>query len=182
MPPCPAPNRPAPVAAHPRSATMLSPPEADLVRRDGVLPGLATVLDPDALLAALAPALPAADVRAASVRYVRYKPHTNCLVAYRLDVPGAESQTMDIHAKVHRLDAPEKLRKARQRAHAPGRLGVGRIVLEDRGLVVWAVSNDLRLRDRKSTRLNSSHGYISYAVFCLKKKKNKNLTSDTHTP
>src|SRR2546429_6494280 len=28
-------------------------------------------------------------------------------------------------------------------------------------------------RDRKSTRLNSSHGYISYAVFCLKKKKTK---------
>src|SRR2546422_4877903 len=28
-----------------------------------------------------------------------------------------------------------------------------------------------RLGDRKSTRLNSSHGYISYAVFCLKKKK-----------
>src|SRR2546422_7983437 len=27
--------------------------------------------------------------------------------------------------------------------------------------------------DRKSTRMNSSHGYISYAVFCLKKKKNK---------
>src|SRR2546422_8093277 len=30
------------------------------------------------------------------------------------------------------------------------------------------------VRDRKSTRLNSSHGYISYAVFCLKKKKNRN--------
>src|SRR2546429_4654463 len=29
------------------------------------------------------------------------------------------------------------------------------------------------LRDRKSTRLNSSHGYISYAVFCLKKKKER---------
>src|SRR2546422_11632020 len=29
------------------------------------------------------------------------------------------------------------------------------------------------IRDRKSTRLNSSHGYISYAVFCLKKKKKK---------
>src|SRR5438128_6806047 len=29
-------------------------------------------------------------------------------------------------------------------------------------------------RDRKSTRLNSSHGSISYAVFCLKKKKKKN--------
>src|SRR5712675_3245316 len=31
--------------------------------------------------------------------------------------------------------------------------------------------------DRKSTRLNSSHGYISYAVFCLKKKKEKVLTT-----
>src|SRR2546422_8057630 len=31
--------------------------------------------------------------------------------------------------------------------------------------------------DRKSTRLNSSHGYISYAVFCLKKKKKKNTTN-----
>src|SRR2546429_6860717 len=30
---------------------------------------------------------------------------------------------------------------------------------------------DVEKRDRKSTRLNSSHGYISYAVFCLKKKK-----------
>src|SRR5438445_6915622 len=30
----------------------------------------------------------------------------------------------------------------------------------------------LTLRDRKSTRLNSSHANISYAVFCLKKKKN----------
>src|SRR2546422_3273993 len=31
--------------------------------------------------------------------------------------------------------------------------------------------------DRKSTRLNSSHGYISYAVFCLKKKKHRTKTS-----
>src|SRR2546429_6812506 len=37
--------------------------------------------------------------------------------------------------------------------------------------------------DRKSTRLNSSHGYISYAVFCLKKKKTTQLSyllSHTH--
>src|SRR5207245_7929915 len=32
------------------------------------------------------------------------------------------------------------------------------------------------IEDRKSTRLNSSHGSISYAVFCLKKKKKKSLT------
>src|SRR2546422_2464127 len=35
--------------------------------------------------------------------------------------------------------------------------------------------------DRKSTRLNSSHGYISYAVFCLKKKKKKTKTTRTTT-
>src|SRR3712207_7393877 len=33
------------------------------------------------------------------------------------------------------------------------------------------------LLDRKSTRLNSSHANISYAVFCLKKKKKKNSTT-----
>src|SRR2546429_960596 len=36
---------------------------------------------------------------------------------------------------------------------------------------------DRPTRDRKSTRLNSSHGYISYAVFCLKKKKIKSTTT-----
>src|SRR2546429_9569132 len=35
----------------------------------------------------------------------------------------------------------------------------------------WSKSKRPITRDRKSTRLNSSHGYISYAVFCLKKKK-----------
>src|SRR2546429_3768685 len=38
-----------------------------------------------------------------------------------------------------------------------------------------------RCRDRKSTRLNSSHGYISYAVFCLKKKKT-HIPRQPHTP
>src|SRR2546429_3834715 len=38
--------------------------------------------------------------------------------------------------------------------------------------------------DRKSTRLNSSHGYISYAVFCLKKKKTNKPTHNRrmHSP
>src|SRR5438128_10697550 len=44
----------------------------------------------------------------------------------------------------------------------------------DEALVEMAVHQaDL---DRKSTRLNSSHGSISYAVFCLKKKKTRNKT------
>src|SRR5258708_27029473 len=39
-------------------------------------------------------------------------------------------------------------------------------------------ASDPSIRDRKSTRLNSSHQIISYAVFCLKKKKNKAIHTD----
>src|SRR2546429_1880927 len=47
--------------------------------------------------------------------------------------------------------------------------------LKDDHSVYWFAPLDPehRVIDRKSTRLNSSHGYISYAVFCLKKKKKK---------
>src|SRR2546427_2890761 len=53
----------------------------------------------------------------------------------------------------------------RVRCHPPG--------ARARGTVVWGFSrrNPHGKRDRKSTRLNSSHSQISYAVFCLKKKK-----------
>src|SRR2546422_5329861 len=56
--------------------------------------------------------------------------------------------------------------------------GLGRQVLQrgDAGGVRGRGDED-QLVDRKSTRLNSSHGYISYAVFCLKKKKRENTTS-----
>src|SRR3712207_8920969 len=47
-------------------------------------------------------------------------------------------------------------------------IGPGRTMRQQLGLD----DDDLRGRDRKSTRLNSSHANISYAVFCLKKKKN----------
>src|SRR2546430_8739953 len=41
---------------------------------------------------------------------------------------------------------------------------------------------DALLLDRKSTRLNSSHSQISYAVFCLKKKKNNACQSHSNNP
>src|SRR5687768_17663270 len=56
-------------------------------------------------------------------------------------------------------------------------IGSGSDVAKEAGDVVLVggslhgVAAAIRLSDRKSTRLNSSHGYISYAVFCLKKKK-----------
>src|SRR2546422_7790407 len=43
----------------------------------------------------------------------------------------------------------------------------------------WLGAPAETVKDRKSTRLNSSHGYISYAVFCLKKKKKDNPDTDT---
>src|SRR2546430_5905741 len=53
---------------------------------------------------------------------------------------------------------------------ALGGAEVGREVFEANG----------RQLDRKSTRLNSSHSQISYAVFCLKKKKKKTTQHRTH--
>src|SRR2546427_6598726 len=52
------------------------------------------------------------------------------------------------------------------------------------GAHLWARRNldaakDPPCEDRKSTRLNSSHSQISYAVFCLKKKKNKRKKGKT---
>src|SRR3712207_7858476 len=52
------------------------------------------------------------------------------------------------------------------------------------GRAVGRAPEPVRARDRKSTRLNSSHANISYAVFCLKKKKHdnsQNLISHTGT-
>src|SRR3989449_3276371 len=54
-------------------------------------------------------------------------------------------------------------RRRGERSAGPGPAGV----CFDRPRYLGAA----RRQDRKSTRLNSSHGYISYAVFCLKKKK-----------
>src|SRR5438105_5498114 len=63
------------------------------------------------------------------------------------------------------IDGTETLRVAEEqqglRAH---------VWLDDDGR---AVREEAMLGDRKSTRLNSSHEWISYAVFCLKKKKKK---------
>src|SRR2546422_1631844 len=52
----------------------------------------------------------------------------------------------------------------------------------DLGALLAAIAQNRAARDRKSTRLNSSHGYISYAVFCLKKKKTKDVQPTSHHP
>src|SRR3712207_956677 len=55
------------------------------------------------------------------------------------------------------------------------------LVVDEYGEVMGLITLEDILEDRKSTRLNSSHANISYAVFCLKKKKNhKEMISTRH--
>src|SRR5687768_17825390 len=63
-----------------------------------------------------------------------------------------------------------KSRSDRQLAGAVAEPGRGRPHAVEEAQVQVHQRRVRPLRDRKSTRLNSSHGYISYAVFCLKKK------------
>src|SRR2546430_9382863 len=56
---------------------------------------------------------------------------------------------------------------------------LGRLRLGLRGALARLGEGDRGGQDRKSTRLNSSHSQISYAVFCLKKKKKQK--NNTHT-
>src|SRR3712207_8348658 len=69
---------------------------------------------------------------------------------------------------------PGEHRREERARSGPGR-GVGPWASSDDGPGSIAGRNE---RDRKSTRLNSSHANISYAVFCLKKKKIKFLTNN----
>ncbi|HET9493642.1 MAG TPA: phosphotransferase [Chloroflexia bacterium] len=126
---------------------MLSPHDADLARRDPTLPGLATLLDPDAFAGALRAALPDAGVLSAAPTYVRYKPGTNCLVAYTANLAGG---TVDLYAVAYRRDDPDRLAKPVERPSAPALQGggalPGQLVLRDEATVVSFFPNDGGLR------------------------------------
>src|SRR2546422_4838451 len=89
------------------------------------------------------------------------------------DTATTEIYTLSLH------DALPICAGRRARARLPLRVGGPRARGAPRGGAPGGHRGPPRARlrsahrgDRKSTRLNSSHGYISYAVFCLKKKKN----------
>src|SRR5689334_24135301 len=91
------------------------------------------------------------------------------------DTATTEIYTLSLHDALP-ISAPREARRAAD--DAVGRAGEvhrrgGRRAIQAGALPVLA----LRRRDRKSTRLNSSHSSISYAVFCLKKKTNKTRRS-----
>ena len=89
---------------------MLSPSDAELVQRERNLPGLRLLLDCEAFVAALDVHVPQLRAARAAAHYVRYKPGTSCLVAYR--VQDHEGATIELYAKAFRADETEKFRKA----------------------------------------------------------------------
>ena len=121
---------------------MLSPPDRDLVRRDAALPGLATVLDPLAMVAALRRVRPEIGFGDPAIDYVRYKPGTSCLVGYRVKVDGAEVR---FGAQARRLDTDDKLAKACAKPGVSGPLGPGRFLIPALAIVIAVFPNDRRL-------------------------------------
>src|SRR2546422_3899840 len=90
-------------------------------------------------------------------------PYTTLFRSLRLDYPAERRQILVVSdASTDRTDAIVGEYASR---------GVELLRLPHRRGKTGAENAAARRRDRKSTRLNSSHGYISYAVFCLKKKK-----------
>src|SRR2546427_1117018 len=81
-------------------------------------------------------------------------------LARRLEQPGRAHAPADAHGD----DPPALLPPAQLVEQRPGHARAGHAV---------GVAGSRMTGDRKSTRLNSSHSQISYAVFCLKKKKKK---------
>src|SRR5258708_26133556 len=82
------------------------------------------------------------------------------------DTATTEIYTLSLH------DALPICSKKKDGQRADSR--VRRVPRPVRSISSQVLSHDHDGGDRKSTRLNSSHQIISYAVFCLKKKKNKN--------
>src|SRR5207245_620050 len=95
----------------------------------------------------------------------------------RDDVP-AEDVGFEPELRERRAD----YRRGRLRRARTGELALGceRDAGDSRAAVACRLADEQE--DRKSTRLNSSHGSISYAVFCLKKKKNKKIIASVEKP
>src|SRR3712207_8974001 len=89
------------------------------------------------------------------------------------DTATTEIYTLSLHDALPICEIDLRQRAVDLRGELPhdhgGLAGLGR---GDDDHPVFDVPFELALGDRKSTRLNSSHANISYAVFCLKKKKN----------
>lgn len=121
---------------------MLSLPDAALVQLEPNLPGIATLLDLDAFLAALQRALPHLALRGGQITYVKYKPGTSLLAAYQVQLATAP---LWLYAIAYAEDEVEKVRKAARAQDVRTAIGPGCVVLEALALVIYAFPNDRKL-------------------------------------
>src|SRR5687768_12863458 len=115
---------------------MLSPHDEELVRRDPGMPGLGLLLDAHAFVAALGAAAPELRPSRASAHYVRYKPGTSCLMAYRVETDGG--QTVEVYAKAFVPADREKFEKAAR----ANEFGVAPMVLRDQLVLIRRFPDD----------------------------------------
>lgn len=87
---------------------MLSTADASLVERELALPGLATLLDADALVAALRSSAADLEVETAELTYLRYDPGSSCVAGYRLECQG---RSRNAYAKAWSHDREGERRK-----------------------------------------------------------------------
>ncbi len=116
---------------------MLSQADAQLATRDPEIPGLACVLDAEALASGLRAALPGSAIPAVEISYARYKPATNCLVGVRLGAGVA-------YAKAYRRGDGDKAAKTVTAARVHGPWGPGAVRIGEE-VVVSFFPNDRKL-------------------------------------
>lgn len=113
---------------------MLAPADADIVRREIAIPGLRALLDPNEFAAMLGKIFPGREIGEVMPRYVRYRPGTNCLAVYKVEVAG---ESVDVYARALRRVDLGNLRKI------AGRLGAA--IWEDRAVIVMVFPIDEKL-------------------------------------
>ena len=120
---------------------MLSPHDQQVAARDPMLPGLRTLLDPQALLRLLRERLRHVQLKDIRGSYLRYKPQTNCLASYHLHTSLGQ---IDIYAKAYTANDAQKLGKVLR--PSASLLGPGSLQLDEIATGIWIFPNDQVLR------------------------------------
>jgi phosphotransferase family enzyme len=121
---------------------MLSRADAEIARRDAALPGLATLLDAERLLAALRIACPRCAIEGLDISYGRYKPGVSCVIGFSLAVGGSK---VTGYARTNAGNRAVAAMKAHRPPTFPSLLGKGRFALSDGTTVICVFPNDRRM-------------------------------------
>ena len=120
---------------------MLTPDDAEIVRRDRTMPGLGILLDPEAFAELLKASLRVSHIALAE-GYARYKPGISCLVSYEVSFNG---QKVRVYARSYRPADGEKIARIMRMPEARGPLGPGRVLVRGASIILSVFPNDVRL-------------------------------------